>query len=75
MAQLNLEERVARLEEQVARLVANSSKPGPDDWRKTVGMFTDDEGMLQLFKDALALREKDRARARRQAARRRGTRQ
>src|SRR5262249_21327891 len=99
MPQQTLEERVARLERQVAQLLANSSgrqssrmhgmpqseqpaaqrpansnKPGSDDWRKTIGMFTDDEGMLQLFQEALNLREKDRERARRPAAKRRGAR-
>ncbi len=34
------------------------------DWRQTVGMFTDDEGMKQLFREALKIREKDRRQSR-----------
>ncbi len=64
MAQLALEKRVAVLEQQVAQLSANgaAAKPGEKDWRRTIGMFTGDEGMLQLFEEALKIREADRQR-------------
>jgi hypothetical protein len=39
------------------------SKPAKD-WKRTVGMFTNDEGMKQLFQEALKIREKDRRQAR-----------
>jgi len=35
------------------------------DWRRTVGMFTDDPGMKELFAEAIKLREADRRKARR----------
>jgi len=41
----------------------HKSKP-TKDWRKTVGMFTGDQGMKQLFREALKLREKDRRKSR-----------
>jgi hypothetical protein len=34
------------------------------DWKRTVGMFTDDEGMQQLFKQALRIRAQDRRQTR-----------
>jgi len=66
MAQRTLKERVAELEQQVAELqaaLANGARP--KDWRRTLGMFTDDPGMQELFKEAMKIREADRARARR----------
>jgi hypothetical protein len=66
MAQLTLEERVAALEHQVAELrAAEQWAARPKDWRRTIGVFTGDTGMQQLFKEALKLREADRDRARR----------
>jgi hypothetical protein len=75
MAKLTLEERVASLEREVARLKqTNGSYPGPNDWQRTVGMFNNDPGMIQLFEDAMRIREADRKRARRQKSRSRRTR-
>lgn len=65
MAQRTLEERAAALEQQVAELkaaIANGHRQ--KDWRRTIGMFTDDPGMQELFKEAMKIREADRARAR-----------
>ena len=36
-----------------------------EDWRRTIGMFTDDPGMLEVFEEAMKIREADRERARR----------
>ena len=67
-----LEQRVAALEKQVAALKAERANgPGKDDWRQTVGMFTDDPGMLELFADAMKLRAADRKRARKRPAKKR----
>jgi hypothetical protein len=62
----SLRERVERLEVEVATLrdlvcaaKANASK----DWRRTIGAFTDDNGMQQILQDAMKLREADRAKA------------
>jgi hypothetical protein len=61
-----LEERVAALEREVARLKASgTSGSARKDWRRTVGMFTDDPEAQRLFEEAMKLREADRARARR----------
>jgi uncharacterized protein (DUF433 family) len=47
-----------------AAVYSTSTGPGPKDWRRTIGMFTDDPGMQELFRDALRLREEDRKRTR-----------
>lgn len=66
MPQLSLEQRVAALERRWAEMQAgNANGPGKNDWRQTVGMFTDDPGMLELFADAMKIREADRKKARR----------
>ncbi len=71
MPQLSLEQRVAALERQVAQIkVQHTNGPRRKDWRKTVGMFTDDPGMLELFADAMKIREADRQKARRRQSKR-----
>jgi hypothetical protein len=70
MPRPSLEERVAALEREVAELKASSGNgSSPKDWRRTIGMFTDDPAMQRLFAEAMRLRETDRARARRTARR------
>ena len=70
MAKSSLEERVIALEREVAELKV-SSKNGTSgkNWRRTIGMFTDDPEMQRLFEEAMKLREADRARARRTPSR------
>jgi hypothetical protein len=66
MPQPTLKQRVESLEKQIAQMQAQQTNgPGREDWRQTVGMFTDDPGMLELFAQAMSLREADRQRARR----------
>jgi hypothetical protein len=66
MSKLSLEERVAALEQRMAELDASSPNESlRKDWRRTIGAFTDDPDMQRLFKEAMKLREADRARARR----------
>jgi hypothetical protein len=61
-----LEQRLAAVEAELAELKRKVAEPKPQrDWRKTIGMFTDNEGMKEMFQDALKLREADRAKARR----------
>jgi hypothetical protein len=70
MAQVTLEQRVETLERELAELktvVANGTHV--KDWRRTIGMFTDDPGMLEIFQEAQKFREADRERARRRFAR------
>jgi hypothetical protein len=64
MPPLSLEERVATLEKELAELKARGN--GRDkDWRRTVGVFTDNPEMKELFAEAMKLREADRKKARR----------
>jgi hypothetical protein len=74
VAPLTLEERVAKLERQVAKLraaVANGA--AVKDWRSTIGMFTGDEVMKQIDEEASKFREADRRKARRHQAKNRRT--
>ncbi|NLX55575.1 MAG: hypothetical protein GXY58_10710 [Planctomycetaceae bacterium] len=59
-----LEERVAKLEQTVAEMLANPREPRRDDWRKTIGMFTGDAVMREIDDEALKVREQDRREAR-----------
>jgi hypothetical protein len=63
MIQASLEKRLTDLESQVAELRAISRQR--KDWRRTIGAFTDDPGMQEILKEAMRLREEDRAKARR----------
>ena len=63
MPPLSLEERVAALEQKVQQLENRGARK--KDWQKTIGMFTDNPGMQELFADAMKLRETDRKKARR----------
>lgn len=63
MATQSLEQRVATLEAQVGKLqeeVRTAQAGRTKDWRRTIGAFTDDEGMQQILRDAMRLREVDR---------------
>ncbi len=62
---MSLEQRVTALEKQMAVIHSQQGTgPGKDDWRDTIGMFSDDPDMLEIFADAMKLRETDRKRAR-----------
>jgi hypothetical protein len=59
-----LEERVAALEEIVARLLSQSdSVVAKKDWHSTHGMFADDPIMKEIDEEALRIREADRQQA------------
>jgi len=74
MAELTLEERVLALEQQMAALRTGEDKKGRNkDWRRTIGMFTGDEGMLELFEEAMKIRQQDRKEARQHSPPRRRT--
>ena len=83
MPQDTLEKRVARLEEQMGRLLRHpqrseaqggpdvgetasvvSEEPGPDDWKRTVGMFRGDSVFKEMIDEATRRREEERRRAR-----------
>jgi hypothetical protein len=56
-----LEERVAALEETVARLLSQSdSVVAKKDWRRTVGMFADDSIMKEIDEEGRRIRAADR---------------
>jgi hypothetical protein len=56
----SLEQRVAALEQELAELQSQRRKERAKDWRRTIGMFTDNPGMKELFAEAMKLREADR---------------
>jgi hypothetical protein len=63
MPPLSLEQRVAALEKELAELKSRGN--GRDrDWRRTIGMFTDNPGMKEVFAEAMKLRDADRKRTR-----------
>ncbi len=72
----SLQERVAMLEKQMASLLAQPTNlEKQKDWRRTVGIFTNDPDMQELFADAQKIREADRQKARRRySPKRRGSR-
>lgn len=67
MSLKSLEARLAKLEAQVAELLARRSpEPQPEkNWRRTIGMFANDEFMEQVFAEGQKWRESERRRARR----------
>jgi hypothetical protein len=66
-----LEKRMDALEKEVAELRTKVDRlTAPKDWRSTIGMFAGDEVMRQIEEEGRKIREKDRERARRAAARR-----
>jgi hypothetical protein len=67
MSHETLEERVAALEQEVARLTQQKQpddEPGRDDWKSTVGMFANDPIMKEIDEEARKIREEDRRRTR-----------
>ena len=68
-----LEQRVAVLERELSDLKAQRGHGHVKDWRRTVGMFTDNPGMKELLAEAMKLREADRQKARRQQRKRPAT--
>lgn len=71
MGDKSLEQRVSELESRVAELQEIVVNDERKDWRRTIGMFTGDGGMKELFEEAMKLRERDRERARRLYAKKR----
>jgi hypothetical protein len=67
MSQQTLEERVAALEKEVARLSNQfrpNGEPGRDDWKSTIGMFANDPVMKEILDEARKIRERDREKTR-----------
>ena len=64
MPPLSLEERVAVLEQELSELKSRQGNGRDKDWRRTIGVFTDNPPMKELFAEAMKLREADRRKAR-----------
>jgi predicted nucleic acid-binding Zn-ribbon protein len=67
MARTTLRKRIDELELQISRLqdeVRAAKRERAKDWRRTMGAFTDDEGMQEILREAMRLREADRKKAR-----------
>jgi hypothetical protein len=72
MTQQSLADRLASLEAQVASLTTRiSALEMPKDWRSTIGMFSGDAVMKEIFEEGRKIREKDRERARRSVKKKR----
>lgn len=65
MKALTIEQRVAALEQELAELKLQRHQGREKDWRRTIGVFTDQPEMKELFAEAMKLREADRRKARR----------
>ncbi len=59
LSESTLEERVAKLEHLVNKLMDDSSPP-PKDWRQTVGMFDGDPIMREIIEEGRRIRAADR---------------
>jgi hypothetical protein len=61
MSPIDFEQRIERLERIVEELRSSPRrKPGPDDWRTTVGAFSNDPRAKEILDEALQLREDER---------------
>ncbi len=69
MPNATLEQRIDALERELAALkaeIVNGREQKP--WLRVQGVFAGDEGMREIFDEALKLRKRDRQRARRRSA-------
>jgi hypothetical protein len=64
MPPLSLEQRVAVLEQELSELKSRQANGRMKDWRRTIGMFTDNPEMKELFAEAMKLRDADRRKTR-----------
>jgi hypothetical protein len=69
MATNRVEERLTALEKEVAELRRLVQKLPIKDWRSTIGIFSGDSGMREIFEEGMKIREKDREKARKHYAR------
>lgn len=74
MTDATLEERVAKLEVQMATLLRGPTAEPPavatdPPWLRAVHEFRDDEALLEVFREAMKLREEDRKKSPRKPAR------
>lgn len=74
MPRLTLTQRVAELERQVKSLLDRLGGERTKDWRRTVGAFSGDEFMREVFAEGRKIREADRAKTRSRSGKRRNAR-
>lgn len=80
MSRQTVEERLARLENQMQQVLGivdpnlDSLEPGPDEWKLTAGIFDREDGMDEVFAEAMKLREADRREFHRKTAKRKTSR-
>ena len=55
---LSLEERVSVLEQEISELKSRQGNARDKDWRRTIGVFTDNPQMKELFAEAMKLHGK-----------------
>jgi hypothetical protein len=63
MSQPTLDQRVAALEQEVARLCKlqpGERRPTEKDWRSTFGMFAGDAIMKEIIEEGRSIRQRDR---------------
>lgn len=65
MPRQSLEKRVAVLEREFAEFKSQPAQSRGKDWRRTIGMFTDNSDIKELFAEAMKLRAADRRKTRR----------
>lgn len=77
MPKSSLEDRMTRLERQMAQLLAEgdssraTEQPAPDAWKSVIGYFKKGDGMKEVFDEALKIREKHREEFHKKQSRRR----
>jgi hypothetical protein len=66
MPRQSIKQRLDELEARVAELqsLVRANQQSPKDWRRTIRAFTGDAGMQEILKEAMKIREADRAKAR-----------
>ncbi|HET6252129.1 MAG TPA: hypothetical protein VFE47_30870 [Tepidisphaeraceae bacterium] len=69
MREISFEKRLSELERRVSELDRTLSQSArKKDWRRSIGVFTDDPSMQDILKNAMRIRANDRAQAHRRAA-------
>ena len=64
-----LDRRLTSLEQKLTALTVEVEKTSKPDWRRTIGMFAGNEGMKAIDEAGRKIREADREKARKAAAR------
>lgn len=71
MSRLTLTQRVAALEKTVKSLLDHIDEVTSKDWRRTIGAFSGDEFMREVFAEGRKIREADRLRNRSRSGKKR----